>query len=449
MGTAWQQTLDILRKSLNPGLFQVWIKPLEAEFQGKTLRIYAPNEFVASWVRDRLSESIAEAACQAVGKLPEVEVAVRNGRKPAGNNGNGSAKEQSEPHLALPGIAQVKSFSCPVWRFSFDDFVVGPCNELAFTAARGVSDGMLASEQLFICSSPGLGKTHLLHSIGRCLASRANKRMLRVAYLTAEEFTSRMIMAIKARETDKFKARFRNEVDVLLLEDIHFLQGKPKTQDELLSTLKALQERGCKVVFSSSFLPRELKDVDSHLSSRLCAGFLANIERPDFAMRCRILRQKAASVQVSIPDQVSELLAERITTDVRQLESCLNSLLFKAKLLNRHIDLEMAGEVLRNYAPPEQVCLGLEQIVDFVCETFELKPMQLSSKSRKRQVVMARNTAFYLARKHTDLSLQQIGSQFNRRHSTVLKGITNVEREISRQSPVGRQLGAAMQKLRT
>jgi len=201
------------------------------------------------------------------------------------------------------------------------------------------------------------------------------------------------------------------------------------------------------VAFTSSFLPRELKDVDSHLASRLCSGFLANIEKPDFETRKRIFESKAASFHMVLPDKISDFLADGLKSDVRQVESCLQNLILKARLLNKNIDLEMAQEVLKNYALPEDRSIGLNEIVSFICENFDLSQTQLTSKSRKRQIVLARNTAFYLARKHTDLSLKQIGDQFNRRHSTVIKGITTVEREISKQTPLGRQLDATMGRL--
>jgi len=459
MGTFWGQTLNILQKSLNPGLFQVWIKPLEAECENGRVKLLAPNEFVASWVRDRLSDSVAEAAAQVMGARPKIEVGVKAKPKVSkdapGNNGNGDGNGRSAGHkangktrsLALPGMGDSSSLITPVWRFKFEDFVVGPCNQMAFTAAQGLCRTSDMMDQLFLCSQPGLGKTHLLQAIGRNMAAHSNKSCVRVAYLTAEEFTNRLIMSIKSREVERFKAQFRQNVDVLLLEDVHFLQGKEKIQEELLSTLKALKVRGCKVAFTSSFLPRELKDVDSHLASRLCSGFLANIEKPDFETRKRIFESKAASFHMVLPDKISDFLADGLKSDVRQVESCLQNLILKARLLNKNIDLEMAQEVLKNYALPEDRSIGLNEIVSFICENFDLSQTQLTSKSRKRQIVLARNTAFYLARKHTDLSLKQIGDQFNRRHSTVIKGITTVEREISKQTPLGRQLDATMGRL--
>jgi chromosomal replication initiator protein len=199
-------------------------------------------------------------------------------------------------------------------------------------------------------------------------------------------------------------------------------------------------------VFTSSFLPKELTGLDNQLASRLCAGFMATIEQPDFKTRLNILERKAKLHQVLLPDEIAGLLADRIRTDIRQLESCLQNLALKARILGRTITMEMAWEVLRNY-DLDQPVLGLDQIMEFICSAYDIRPDSLVSKSRKRQHVVARNTAFFLARKHTDLSLQDIGERFNRRHSTVVKGITAVERQLSLQTPLGRQIESTIERL--
>ncbi|MBU1001698.1 MAG: chromosomal replication initiator protein DnaA [Proteobacteria bacterium] len=462
MLNAWPQTRNILEKTLNPGLYQVWIKPLDAEAREGHLKLYAPNPFVASWVRDRLSESIAEAATQVMGTRPLIEVAVRpktvasspSPEKTPAKTDSSSAKSGSQlkdtsPQLlGLPNLTPSSLNSCN-WQFCFDDFVVGPCNEMAYVASQSMCRPGMDFDQLFLNSSPGLGKTHLLHAIGRQIARSSNRSNVRVAYLTAEQFATQLILSLKSRQVDRFKAQFREKLDVLLLEDIHFLQGKTHTQDELLETLKALQARGCKVVLSSSFLPRELKDVDDHLASRLCSGFLATIEQPCLDTRRSILDAKARLHQVQIPRDVTNLLAENLKFDIRQLESCLQSLVLKARLLGRGITMDLAESVLKNYTTQDLSAIGFQKIVSHVCSYFDMSLEVLSSKSRKREIVQARNTAFFLTRKYTDMPLQQIGTHFNRRHSTVLKGITNVEREIRLQTPLGRQLDTVVQKIKT
>jgi len=448
METIWPQIKSLLEKTLGPGLFNLWIKPLAARGGDGRLELIAPNAFVASWVRERLVGQVAEAAAVIMGARPTV-VVTESPNAPTGILPPRQAARPCPPtarSLTLPMTPRAPEITPDRFRFSFDDFVVGPSNELAYVASKGICDMSLSAEQLFISSAPGLGKTHLLQAMGRYLSGADEKHRLRVAYLSAEEFANRLVMALKTRQIERFKAAFRENVDVLLLEDIHFFRDKPRIQDELLNTLKALNSRGCRLVFTSSFLPRDLTGLDGQLLSRISSGFLTVIDKPDLATRKRILQHKAAIHQVLLPDEVSTLLADRLHADIRQLESCLQNLALKAKLLNCRISMDLAWDVLRNY-DVEARPLSLDDIVDYVCDVYHLSPDQLSSKSRKRQFVLARNTAFLLARQHTDLSLADIGSRFNRRHSTVVKGITSLERHLSLRTPLGRELERTLESL--
>jgi len=451
----WPKLLAMLENRLDQGLFTLWIKPLEARTSGSTLELLAPNEFVASWVRERLLDPIREAAQELAGRRLDVSVAVSRTVRPAqpapqprtARAGASGAQPGSGPEaLGLPLDYQPRPQGQPRWRFSFEDFVVGPSNELACAASKGLCRDALAADHLFLSAGPGLGKTHLLHAIGRQLSTRANKSRLNIACLSAEDFATRLVLAIKAREAARFKSEFRESVDVLLLEDIHFFQGKGKLQDELLLTLKALQARGCKVVLTSSFLPRELDQVDPQLVSCFASGFLACMQAPDFATREEIIRRKAKSLLVQVPDDVTSLLAERLTTDIRQLESCLNNMVLKARLLGQRITTELAWQVLEHYAVQINAP-DLERIVAFVCRSYGIDEGELKSRSRSQQTVLARNTAFYLCRRHTALSLAAIGERLGRKHSTVLKGIINVEREIAHQTPLGRQIANTVDRL--
>ena len=454
----WGQIREILQESLNPGIFKVWISPLHADVDGTTIRLTASNDFVASWVRERLMGDIVGAATTVLGERPTITV-VAGGTKPKAHAASkvsapktapasAPSKPVEAPSVILGADARAVQQALPVerplvsktidWRFDFDSFVVGPSNDLAFAASQGITRESLACSTLFLSSAPGLGKTHLMQAVGGQLCKRSNRANPRVEYLTAEEFATGLVTSLKHRDTERFKARYR-DVDLLLLEDIHFLQGKERMQDEVLATIKSLQSRGSRVVLSSSFAPRDLKDVDNQLVSRFCSGFLAVIDKPDFATRRDILCKKANLYQVDLPENVTDLLAENIHSDVRQIESCLHNLILKARILNEQISMDMAWDVIGHYAAHDPV-MNMDSIVRCVCSCFGLSYDQLNSRSRKRELVTARNTIFYLARKHTDLSLKQIGVQFNRRHSTVLKGITNLEREMSRSTPTGRQV---------
>lgn len=494
--TIWTKISALLRQRLESGHYKVWIASLAGYREGEEIVVHAVSSFAAGFVRDNFLPAIREAASEALGR----EIAVRitdapvpservkplsreavpagEGSGPAGAGTDRTDHAASPAAVPLVASSRLQTFSpaaslaaspgtaanarygshqhsLPLryaeaaftiaarsWRYSFDDFVVGPCNELAFAASRSICRENRGAGILFLSSSPGLGKTHLMQAAGQQLCKECNYRMPRVEYLTAEEFVSRLVMAFKAHETERFKARYR-DVDVLLLEDVHFLQGKEKMQEELLATLKTLQDRGSKVIFSSSFGPRDLRGMSDQLLSRLHSGFLAVIERPDRATRKRLFQEKARLSKVSLPEEVSDFLAESVDSDVRQIESCLQNLILKAQLLKTGITMQMAWEAVQHYAPREKR-LDLERIIAYVAQGYGVSLEELDSRSRKRELVAARNTVFFLARKHTDLSLQEIGSVFSRSHSTVIKGITSLEREICRETSLGRQIAGAI-----
>ena len=484
MQEQWLEISRKLQESLDSGVYKVWIAPLHGEVRGEHLTLRAPNAFVANWLRTRLLASIREAAAAVLRLNPEkVSVEVLAGAQEAaaavattiaagtpaasmpaaeGHDESGahgtlttaaSDSVSAAPILAAPSVASsaptqqylplgVASFSRPrsEWRHSFDDFVVGPSNNVAVAAAQDVCRSSCCVSTLFISAPPGLGKTHVSQAVGQTMykAGLGSK----VGYLTAEDFAARFVSALRTREVDEFKARLR-QLDVLLLEDVHFLRGKEKIQDMVLSVVKHLQEYGGRVVFTSTFSPRELQQVDSQLVSHFCSGIVSAISRPDEDMRREILERKARSWQVMLPGTVCDLLANRLQGDVRQLESCLNSLVFKARLLNCNLNTELALEVLSQYADVE--CgPDFDAIVRLVCESFGLTQKQLASPSRRQELVLARNTIYYLARKHTEMSLAEIGSRFNRRHTTVIKGISSVERELCKETRVGRQIARAV-----
>lgn len=427
-----------------------------------TLRLVAANDFSANWVRSHFSNEILRAATEALGSVPELlieaEAKPAAPRQPEALTPESLARCLPSSPALLASSTRLTQLTLPVppsatrvqaspliiqgWKHSFDDFVVGPCNQLAHAAASNMLQSHSPVDMLFLCSAPGLGKTHLTQAVGKALLQEASKKSSAIEYLTAEEFTSQFVQASKFGNMNQFKERFRN-LDMLLLEDIHFLRGKDKTQEELLATIKTLQSHGARVVLTSSFAPRDLAGVDSQLISRFCSGFVAGMEKPCRDTRVHILMEKARHHSIRLPEPVAALLADRITTDVRLLESCLHNMVLKANLLGRPLSEELALEVVQSVATHHH-SLDLDTILGLICRSFDLSPTQLSSRSRRQDLVTARNTAFYLLRKHTELSLEEIGERFNRRHSTVIKGITNLEREISRQSSLGRQLGTTI-----
>jgi len=442
MKTDWPAIAENLQKTLEPGVFKVWISPLDGEVRDASVSLNAPNDFAANWIRDRLSHTIRDAAAGVLGLAPEgVSLVIRSeNSEPVRRIVNPAASAAS----ACPrqGLLIGPAYPTPRWRFSFEDFIVGPSNEMAYAAAKGLCADLAGAGTLFVSAASGLGKTHLVQAVGKCLSEEGN-RTRNISYLTAEEFASCFVAALKARDVEGFKARLRQS-DVLLLEDVHFLQNKGKMQEEAMALIKSLQAKGGRLVLTSSFAPRDLRHMDGQLVSLFCAGLLTHMASPTLETRRYILREKARAHQAVLPESVSEMLATRITSDVRQLESCLNNLIFKARLLNIQISLDMALEMIDQYAETRNV-LDMPAIIRLICDSFKLSEPQLVSRSRKSEYVQARNTAYYLARKHTQLSLQEIGDRFNRRHSSVIKGISVFEREMQRESALGRQLAHAVE----
>lgn len=456
MKSLWSETQTLLKNQLEHGHYQVWIAPLQAELlngQRLGLKLFAPTDFVVNRVKDRYLGIIAKAASIVAQQEIELEISKGTASEPLpaaqfetpAPDAEGVASELRDPASSGTQVGLPLNYSVPTLakqKYSFDSFVVGPSNQLAFSAAQTLCGELQQSvNTLFLTSGPGLGKTHLVQAMGYSLKQSA-RNCCKIACLTAEEFGSRMVAAIRARETENFKARYR-DIDVLLLEDIHFLQGKEKMQDEVLSTIKCIRDRGGRVVFSSSFAPHDLKDLCSQLASRFCAGFLATIEPPCFETRKAIFTQKASLQHIALPDPVAELLAEHVRSDVRKIESCLHNLILQARLLNQEISIELACSVLKQYASQETL-LDFDSILRTVCHIFGLNLEELSSKTRRAACVSARNAAFFLARKHTDLTLAEIGQRLNRTHTSVIKGISSLEREISRQTPLGRQLNQTL-----
>ena len=447
MRDQWAEISENLKKMLDSGIFRVWIAPLRATLEDGVLRIAAPNAFMVGWLESRMLSVLREAAAPVLGLSPDaVEMRIEIAGKDCDAAPHGAsaadlaARVLPRRQADLPIPATAPAFRQEArWRYCFEDFVVGPSNSMAVAAAQDVCRGGDV-QTLFVNSASGLGKTHLAQAVGQALSQKGNGA--RVAYLTAEEFASRFVASLRSHTVEDFKSRLRDP-DVLLLEDVHFFQGKEKMQDMALNVVKSLQTKGGRVIFTSSFSPRELQRVDSQRVSYFCSGILTNMGRPDEEMRRRILIRKAKSFQVLLPGPVCDLLATRMRGDVRQMESCLNSLIFKARLLNCGLNPDLALEVLNQYAGVE--CgPDLPTIVRLVCESYGLEQRQLCSRSRRRECVLGRNTVYYLARKHTELSLEEIGETFNRRHSTVIKGITAVERELSKESSLGRQIARAV-----
>jgi chromosomal replication initiator protein len=329
--------------------------------------------------------------------------------------------------------------------FTFEHFVVGSGNDFAYSASLSLASRRdCAQPALFLFSGTGLGKSHLSQAIGHHVLNQNPEE--RVYYMTAEDFSNEMVQAFQHDTFDKFKTKYRSHCDVLLLEDVHCLSGKKRTQVELATTLDMLYESGKRIIFSSSHRPSEIPKLHEKLLSRFSSSLISAIEPPGFRTRLRILQLKAGLLGYTMPAQVLEYLASELVGDVRHLESGLNGVAAKSSLLGIPIDLPLAESVVKHICSQRQK-ITVDVIKKLVCTHYNISVEDLVSRSRQERLVRPRHMAIYLARRFTDSPLQAIGKSFNRYHATALHSIQCIEKGIKADSSVQRQVDFFRQKL--
>jgi chromosomal replication initiator protein len=329
--------------------------------------------------------------------------------------------------------------------FTFDQFVVGSSNDFAYSASLSLASRRECQQPaLFLFSGTGLGKSHLSQAIGHHVLDQNPDE--RVYYMTAEDFSNEMVQAFRHDVIDKFKAKYRDHCDVLLLEDVHHLSGKERTQTELAMTLDTLYESGKRIIFSSCYRPSEIPKLHDKLRSRFSSSLISAIEPPNFRTRIRILQRKSGALGYHMPELVIHYLASELVDDVRQLESGLNGVAAKSSLLGIPIDLPLAESVVKHIATQRQK-ITLEVIKKLVCKYYHVSVEDLISRSRKQHLVRPRQMAIYLARRFTDSPLQTIGKNFNRYHATALHSIHCIEKGIKADSSIRQQVEFFRQKI--
>lgn len=443
----WPEIQADLQGAVGASTYEIWLAPVSLlGFDGEILDLRAPAELCA-WITDRFSGVLNRAAASALGPQvtvrvqPDVEPvsAARAARRPAG--GRGPRPDDDEP-AAADTSRDVELNP----KFSFDQFVIGDTNRFAHASALAVAElpGQ-AYNPLFIYGPPGVGKTHLLHAIGGYVLRYGGG--LSVRYTTVERFTNEFVFSLKkgGGAMDRFKARHRH-TDVLLIDDIQFLQSKAKTEEEFFHTFNALLEAGSQLVMTSDRLPGDLDALEDRLRARFASGLVADIGTPDLATRLTVLRKRVQHDAIAIPDPgVLPLLADRITESIRALEGALIRVVAFASLTGRPLDCELADEVLRGLyrrgpgsagpgtpLRPEAPAVTIPAIQTLVCDAFSLTRDELLSASRSARVSWPRQVAMYLARQHTSETLPAIGEQFGgRQHTTVMHAVKATTRRIS------------------
>ncbi|MQA90212.1 MAG: chromosomal replication initiator protein DnaA [Gemmatimonas sp.] len=441
----WSQILDEARTALPEQAFRTWLAPTEAiSVSSDTLIVSTPNPFAVQWVEDKYADLLAGISERLYGTRFRLSVQFSSGGSPVDGPGTLGIPLASPPQLPTPRDedrfvgAPTETLRRPATplneRYTFDRFVVGHNNQLAAAAAHAVAEAPARMyNPLFIYGGVGLGKTHLMHAIGHAVVERAPHK--RVLYLSSETFTNELIGAIQGGSMAEFRRMYR-QIDLLLVDDIQFLEGKRQTQEEFFHTFNALHDAQRQIVLTSDRPPKDI-GLEDRLVSRFEWGLVTDIQLPDFETRVAILRKRAQEdgLEISGMEEVLNFIARHCTSSVRELEGAVIKLLAYSSLTRREINVDLAqealGGVLRSPQDPEAQQLTPDLVRRKVSSAWGVSPEQLQSKKRTKDLTVPRQIAMYLIKEHFDLSLVEIGKLFGGRdHSTVIHSINKVEEQL-------------------
>ena len=444
MKQIWEQVKLSIKKQIPGHSYRMWIEPVDfIECRENRIMLSCANTFSKKRILDHYGSIIKTEIKRTSGKAYNLGLEVFH--KTCKKESSGFKKDNNI-QIPLPGV-NLRPYNGRLLRrdFTFDQFVVGNNNDFAYLAALDLASKKNSQQNsLFLLSKIGMGKSHLSQAIGHHIISQYPTE--HVSYITAEDFTNEMVNAFRNGSIDEFKKKYRNECDVLLLEDVHSLSGKERTQIELALILDYLFEADKKIIFSSCYLPSDIPKLNEKLISRFSYGLISNIGPPGFRTRVKILQKKSKNNGHNLPEEVIEYLASELTADVRQLESGLIGVTAKSSILGVPIDLDLAESVTRNIVRQHKN-ITIDVIKKLVCKHFNISIKDIISSSRKQNFVRPRQIAIYLSRRYTDSPLQTIGKSFNRYHATVLHSIGIVERGLKEKGALQRQVEIFSKKL--
>jgi chromosomal replication initiator protein len=442
----WAACLDLIRDGVNTQSFRTWFEPiLPIGLRDGRLTIQVPSQFFYDWLEEHYYSLVSNTVTRVLGHGVSLEYVVRKDEPSLETSHEYMPAHLKTEKRVFPqqptsfkigmnsvsvtgGNSRIQSFLNP--RYTFDNYIKGESNQLARAAASAVANnpGGTSFNPLVLYGGTGLGKTHLIQAIGNY--ALANGKAERVIYVSSEKFTVEFVEAIQSDRISEFSSFYRS-VDLLIVDDIQFFSGKEKTQDNFFHTFNELHQIGKQLVLSSDRPPKELKGLDDRLLSRFQWGLTADIQPPDLETRIAILRKKSEDDRIELPQDVVEFIATNVTTNVRELEGCLISLLAKASLEGRDLSLDLAREVIKVVVGDIKSPITIEEIQRLVCEYFSIPEDLIRGKTRKQEIVNARQIAMYLSKELTNSSLKTIGLHFGGRdHSTVIHAYQSVEDQM-------------------
>ncbi|MBI3328257.1 MAG: chromosomal replication initiator protein DnaA [Nitrospinae bacterium] len=443
----WRQLLSGIAEHIGPAKFSTWFEPLRyLGAQGKCLHVQVPNRFTREWLSEHYLPLMTHTLRQLAGPEATIQFEI-GGREDSGPVSVGSVPASPPAAPPVPASPPALDDSPFNPRLTFENFVVGPGNQLAHAACFAVAQRPAdAYNPLFLYGGVGLGKTHLLHSIGHYVhKTRPN---LRVTYVSSENFLNDLVNAIQAHDVVEFRNTYRT-YDILMIDDIQFIAGKERTQEEFFHTFNDLYNNLRQIILTSDRSPKEMATLEDRLRSRFEWWMIADLQPPDLETRMAILKQKAAFLDVHLPDEVAYVIATQLRADVRKLEGALNRLVLHSSLLSqRTITEEMATVVLRDMLEPGEPVITVERIQEAVCAHFKIPLAVLTSKKRNKEVATARQVAMYLTRQLTKRSLPDIGRRFGGKdHTTVLHAYEKIKRLVESDAQLKTELDQLVGRL--
>ncbi|MFC6801959.1 chromosomal replication initiator protein DnaA [Deinococcus caeni] len=440
----WADVLGYVRKNISEVEYHTWFAPVKnLGVQEGSLVLGVRNSFAQEWFRKHYLELLEDALRSLGAQNPQVSFQVL----PAAQDALLLPSDPPPPPPApagrsVPAPTPVENRKVLNPKYTFENFVVGPNNNLAHAAALAVAESPgKAYNPLFIYGDVGLGKTHLMHAVGHYMTERFPGK--RIEYVSTESFTNDLINAIREDRMTQFRNRYRS-VDLLLVDDIQFLAGKERTQEEFFHTFNALYENHKQIILSSDRPPKDIQTLEGRLRSRFEWGLITDIQSPEYETRVAILKMNAEHNRIDIPQEVLELIARQVTTNIRELEGALMRVVAFCSLNNVPFSRAVAAKALSNVFTPQEVKVEMMDVLRQVAAHYNMSPDVIRGSGRVREVVLPRQVAQYLIRELTDHSLPEIGQFFGRDHSTVMHAISKVTEQVGREP----EITAAVETLR-